>query len=57
MNGANEDRTAADRIVALYQHDTSRELDLQLHTHSVAAVRNYDGVEEPLGGSLGICAL
>jgi conjugative relaxase-like TrwC/TraI family protein len=37
LNGANEDRTTANWIVATYRHDTSRELDPQLHTHAVAA--------------------
>ena len=32
-------------IVAAYRHDTSRELDPQLHTHAVAANLTYDGVE------------
>ena len=32
-------------IVASYRHDTSRELDPQLHTHAVAANLTYDGVE------------
>jgi len=45
MNGANEDRTTANWIVAVYRHDTSRELDPQLHTHAVVANLTYDGVE------------
>jgi conjugative relaxase-like TrwC/TraI family protein len=45
LNGANEDRTTANWIVAVYRHDTSRELDPQLHTHAVAANLTYDGVE------------
>jgi conjugative relaxase-like TrwC/TraI family protein len=45
LNGANEDRTTANWIVATYRHDTSRELDPQLHTHGVAANLTYDGVE------------
>jgi conjugative relaxase-like TrwC/TraI family protein len=45
VNGANEDRTTANWIVATYRHDTSRELDPQLHTHAVAANLTYDGVE------------
>ena len=45
LNGANEDRTTANWIVASYRHDTSRELDPQLHTHAVAANLTYDGVE------------
>jgi len=45
LKGANEDRTTANWIVATYRHDTSRELDPQLHTHAVAANLTYDGVE------------
>jgi conjugative relaxase-like TrwC/TraI family protein len=45
LNGANEDRTTANWIVAAYRHDTSREFDPQLHTHAVAANLTYDGVE------------
>lgn len=45
LNGANEDRATGNWIVASYRHDTSRELDPQLHTHAVAANLTYDGVE------------
>lgn len=45
LDGANENRTTANWIVAAYRHDTSRELDPQLHTHAVAANLSYDGVE------------
>lgn len=45
LNGANENRTTENWIVAAYRHDTSRELDPQLHTHAVAANLTYDGVE------------
>ena len=45
LNGANENRATANWIVAAYRHDTSRELDPQLHTHAVAANLSYDGVE------------
>jgi hypothetical protein len=31
--------------IAVYHHDTSRELDPQLHTHAVAANLTYDGTE------------
>jgi conjugative relaxase-like TrwC/TraI family protein len=44
-NGANEDRTTGNLVLAVYQHDTSRELDPQLHTHAVAANLSYDGTE------------
>jgi conjugative relaxase-like TrwC/TraI family protein len=45
LNGANENRATANLVVASYRHDTSRELDPQLHTHAVAANLTYDGVE------------
>jgi len=45
LNGANENRTTGNWIVATYRHDTSRELDPQLHTHAVTANLTYDGVE------------
>ncbi len=45
QNGANEDRTTGNLAIAVYHHDTSRELDPQLHTHAVAANLTYDGVE------------
>ena len=45
LNGANEDRITANWTVASYRHDTSRELDPQLHTHAVAANLTYDGIE------------
>ncbi|MFP5277373.1 MAG: MobF family relaxase [Acidobacteriota bacterium] len=45
LNGANENRTTGNWIVAAYRHDTSRELDPQLHTHAVSANLSYDGVE------------
>ena len=45
QNGANEDRTTGNLVIAVYHHDTSRELDPQLHTHAVAANMTYDGTE------------
>lgn len=45
QDGANENRTTANWIVAAYRHDASRELDPQLHTHAVAANLSYDGAE------------
>jgi conjugative relaxase-like TrwC/TraI family protein len=45
LNGANENRTTGNLIAATYRHDTSRELDPQLHTHAVTANLTYDGVE------------
>ena len=44
-NGANHDRTTDNMVIAAYRHDTSRELDPQLHTHAVAANMTYDGEE------------
>jgi conjugative relaxase-like TrwC/TraI family protein len=43
--GANEDRVTGNWVVATYRHDTSRELDPQLHTHAVTANLTYDGAE------------
>jgi conjugative relaxase-like TrwC/TraI family protein len=45
QHGANRDRTTGNLAVAVYEHDTSRELDPQLHTHAVAANLTYDGAE------------
>ena len=45
QDGANEDRMTGNLVLAVYQHDTSRELDPQLHTHAVAANLTYDGAE------------
>jgi conjugative relaxase-like TrwC/TraI family protein len=44
-NDTTENRTTGNWVVAAYSHDTSRELDPQLHTHAVAANLTYDGVE------------
>lgn len=44
-DGANDDRTTGNLVLAVYHHDTSRELDPQLHTHAVAANLTYDGSE------------
>jgi conjugative relaxase-like TrwC/TraI family protein len=45
QGGANHDRTTGNLVVAAYHHDSSRELDPQLHTHAVAANLTYDGTE------------
>ncbi len=45
LAGLNENRATGNWVVAAYTHDTSRELDPQLHTHAVAANLTYDGVE------------
>src|SRR5579863_3911583 len=42
---ANDNRITGNLVLAVYHHDTSRELDPQLHTHAVAANLTYDGVE------------
>jgi conjugative relaxase-like TrwC/TraI family protein len=44
--GANEDRVTGNLVLAVYHHDTSRELDPQLHTHAVAANLTFDRTEE-----------
>ena len=44
-DGGNSDRTTSNLVLAVYHHDTSRELDPQLHTHAVAANLTYDGTE------------
>jgi conjugative relaxase-like TrwC/TraI family protein len=43
--GANDDRVTSNLVIARYDHDTSRELDPQLHTHLVAGNLTYDGAE------------
>ena len=45
LAGANEDRATGNLVLAVYHHDTSRELDPQLHSHAVAANLTYDGAE------------
>ena len=45
LDGLNENRATGNWIVASYTHDTSRQLDPQLHTHAVAANLTYDGTE------------
>lgn len=45
QSGANADRTTGNLVIAVYHHDTSRELDPQLHTHAVAGNLSWDGVE------------
>src|ERR1700730_3161771 len=42
---ANDNRTTGNLAFAVYHHDTSRELDPQLHTHAVAGNLTYDGTE------------
>jgi conjugative relaxase-like TrwC/TraI family protein len=45
QQGANNDRITGNMAIAVYNHDTSRDLDPQLHTHAVAANLTYDGTE------------
>jgi conjugative relaxase-like TrwC/TraI family protein len=45
QDGANGDRVTGNLVLAVYHHDTSRELDPQIHTHAVAANLTYDGAE------------
>src|SRR5580658_2288194 len=45
QGGANENRGTGNLVLAVYHHDTSRELDPQLHTHAVAANLTFDGME------------
>jgi conjugative relaxase-like TrwC/TraI family protein len=45
QSGANADRVTGNLALAVYHHDTSRELDPQLHTHAVAANITWDGTE------------
>lgn len=44
-DGANENRTSGNLVLAVYHHDTSRELDPQLHAHAVAANLSFDETE------------
>ena len=45
FDGANHNRQTGNIVIAAYTHDSSRQLDPQLHTHAVAANLSYDGVE------------
>jgi conjugative relaxase-like TrwC/TraI family protein len=45
QKGVQDDRMTGTLVIAVYNHDTSRELDPQLHTHAVAANLTYDGTE------------
>jgi conjugative relaxase-like TrwC/TraI family protein len=45
QDGANQDRTTGNLVIAVYHHDTSRELDPQIHTHAVAGNMTWDGTE------------
>jgi conjugative relaxase-like TrwC/TraI family protein len=43
--GIQDDRITGNLVIAVYPHDSSRELDPQIHTHAVAANLTYDGTE------------
>ncbi len=45
LAGANEDRYTGNVVAALYHHDSSRELDPQLHTHALFFNLTYDATE------------
>jgi conjugative relaxase-like TrwC/TraI family protein len=43
--GANDTRVTSNLVIARYDHDSSRELDPQIHTHLVAGNLTFDGAE------------
>jgi conjugative relaxase-like TrwC/TraI family protein len=45
QHDANHDRTTGNLVIAVYHHDTSRELDPQIHTHAVGGNLTWDGTE------------
>ena len=45
IHGANENRNTSNLVMSRWDHDTSRQLDPQLHTHLVAGNLTYDGTE------------
>ena len=52
QSGANDDRATGNLVLAVYHHDTSRELDPQLHSHAVAANLTFEdrrSMEGPAG--------
>ena len=52
--GANDTRPTSNLVIAAYEHNTSRELDPQIHTHLVAGNLTYDGVEGKMESVAGI---
>jgi conjugative relaxase-like TrwC/TraI family protein len=44
-DGANDNRNTSNLVISRWDHDTSRELDPQIHTHLVAGNLTYDGAE------------
>jgi conjugative relaxase-like TrwC/TraI family protein len=45
LEGANHNRQTGNLVIAAYTHDSSRQLDPQIHTHAVAANLSFDGTE------------
>lgn len=45
VKGKNEDRTTGNLIACLYQHDSSRALDCNIHTHCLISNLTWDEVE------------
>ncbi|WP_263377849.1 MobF family relaxase [Granulicella paludicola] len=45
VDEANHNRQTGNLVIAAYTHDSSRQLDPQLHTHAVAANLSFDGTE------------
>ena len=45
ITGQNSERVTRNLVTACFQHDTSRELDPQLHTHCVVFNATFDAVE------------
>ena len=43
--GAKDTRNTSNLVISRWEHDSSRELDPQLHTHLVAGNLTYDGIE------------
>ena len=54
LDGANHDRQTGNLVVAAYTHDSSRQLDLQLHTHAVAANLSYERGRGEMEGTPGL---
>jgi conjugative relaxase-like TrwC/TraI family protein len=48
LNKANDNRITGNMVIAVYQHDASRELDPQIHPHAVAANLTYDITDDCL---------
>lgn len=46
LDGLNENRQTGNLAIAVYRHDTSRDLDAQVHSHCVVPNVTYDPVEK-----------